>query len=145
MIGSMGLASAIGFGLALTRDRTVVVFDGDGNLLMNLGILAMVGASRPRNFVHFVFDNGVYGSTGNQRSLSQEVRLDRLAEVAGYRQSFFVSDARELREAARRALKEDGPSFVLVKVTAAETPVPRIPYPPEEIRDRFLKAVKSEA
>src|SRR5207244_4277949 len=63
MIGSMGLASSIGLGAALARDdRTVVIFDGDGNLLMNLGILPMIGDAgrrrRPRRFVHIVFDNG---------------------------------------------------------------------------------------
>ena len=83
MIGSMGLAPAIGLGLALTQPaRRAVVFDGDGNLLMNLGILAMIAAQRPANFVHLVFDNEVYGSTGNQVSLSRGVRLDRLAAAA---------------------------------------------------------------
>src|SRR5439155_582036 len=86
MIGSMGLASAIGLGLALARPHhRAVVFDGDGNLLMNLGILAQVGARRPANLVHCVFDNGVYGSTGNQASLSHHSGLSaRIAEEAGF-------------------------------------------------------------
>ncbi len=85
MIGSMGLAAAIGLGLALARPHVpVVVADGDGNVLMNLGGLAQVGGLRPANFVHCVFDNEVYGSTGNQRSPSRQVRLDRLAAAAGY-------------------------------------------------------------
>src|SRR5262249_58709025 len=85
MIGSMGMASAIGLGLALARPQhRAVVFDGDGNLLMSLGILAQVGARRPANLVHCVFDNGVYGSTGNQTSLSHQVRLARLAVAARY-------------------------------------------------------------
>ena len=80
MIGSMGLASAIGLGLTLARDTTpTVVFDGDGNLLMNLGVLPLVAALGPRRFVHVVFDNEVYGSTGGQRSISGETRLDRIA------------------------------------------------------------------
>src|SRR5256885_481551 len=86
MIGSMGLASAIGLGLSLAdRDTPTVVLDGDGNLLMNLGILPLVAALQPRRFVHIVFDNEVYGSTGSQRSISAEIRLDRLADAAGYR------------------------------------------------------------
>jgi phosphonopyruvate decarboxylase len=69
MLGSMGLASAIGLGLALARPgRPCVVFDGDGNLLMNLGVIATVGSLRPANFLHVVFDNEVDGSTGNQPS-----------------------------------------------------------------------------
>src|SRR5262249_56308953 len=76
MIGSMGLASAIGLGLVLARPRGhAVVFDGDGNLLMNLGILAQVGARRPAKLVHCVFDNEVYGSTGNPASPSHHLRV----------------------------------------------------------------------
>jgi phosphonopyruvate decarboxylase len=142
MIGSRGLASAIGLGIALARPTaTTVVFDGDGNLLMNLGILPLAAALRPRNFVHVVFDNEVYGSTGNQRSISAEVRLDALARAAGYRTVSAVTDAEAIENAMRTSLAADGPHFVLVKVTTDEAEVPRIPYTPAELRDRFRAAV----
>ena len=138
MIGSMGLASAIGLGLALTDRRApTVVLDGDGNLLMNLGILPLVAALRPPRFVHIVFDNEVYGSTGSQRSITAHVRLDRMAEAAGYRTVAAVTEAPAITEAVRRALESEGPHFVLAKVTAEEASVPRIPYTPHELRDRF--------
>jgi thiamine pyrophosphate-dependent acetolactate synthase large subunit-like protein len=138
MIGSMGLASAIGLGLALVRPgRRSVVFDGDGNLLMNLGILAMVGSLAPANLVHVVFDNEVYGSTGGQGSPSREVRLDRLARGAGYRTATAVTTPDEIVAALRSADVAGGPHFLLVKVTAAESPAPRIPHTPRAIRDRF--------
>jgi phosphonopyruvate decarboxylase/sulfopyruvate decarboxylase subunit beta len=89
MIGSMGMASAIGLGVALAvPDRPTVVFDGDGNLLMSLGILPMIGGGpimgrgRPGNLVHVVFDNALYGSTGNQVSPSRTVGLHDLAWAA---------------------------------------------------------------
>jgi phosphonopyruvate decarboxylase len=142
MIGSMGLAPAIGLGLALTRPRRrSIVFDGDGNLLMNLGILAMIAAQRPANFVHLVFDNEVYGSTGNQASLSSGVRLDRMAAAAGFASSVAVTDPVSLEAALRDALSAAGPHFVLVKVTTEEADVPRIPYTPAVLRDRFRAAV----
>ncbi|MFQ5947177.1 MAG: thiamine pyrophosphate-dependent enzyme, partial [Anaerolineae bacterium] len=142
MIGSMGLASSIGLGVALTQPgRKTVIFDGDGNLLMNLGTLAMVGGLRPKNFVHLVFDNEVYGSTGDQPSLSQQVRLDRLAAAAGYPRVHAVADAAALEAATRNALSTDGPVFILVKVTAEARVVPRIPYSPPAIRDRFRSAL----
>ena len=142
MIGSMGLAPAIGLGLALTRPaRRAIVFDGDGNLLMNLGVLAMIAAQRPPNFVHVVFDNEVYGSTGNQASLSRGVRLDRLAAAAGFATTVAVTEPWTLDAALRAALAGDGPHFVLVKVTAEEADVPRIPYSPTVLRDRFRAAV----
>jgi thiamine pyrophosphate-dependent acetolactate synthase large subunit-like protein len=142
MIGSMGLASAIGLGLALARpERAAVVFDGDGNLLMNFGILAMVGGLAPRRYVHVVFDNELYGSTGNQASPSRGVRLDRVAAAAGYRTVAAVTEPVAIEAAVRQALGADGPHFVLVKTTAAEADVPRIPYSPAEIRDRFRASV----
>jgi phosphonopyruvate decarboxylase len=138
MIGSMGLASAIGLGLALAQpERAAVVFDGDGNLLMNFGILAMIGGLAPRRLVHVVFDNERYGSTGNQLSPSRGVRLDRVAAASGYRTVSAVAGAGDTEAAVRAALGADGPHFVLVKTTAAEADVPRIPYSPAEIRDRF--------
>ena len=154
MIGSMGLASAIGLGVALARpDLTIVVFDGDGNLLMNLGILPMIGGSpvlgagssgdqRPRNLVHVVFDNEVYGSTGNQMSPSRHARLDALAAAAGYGSTVAVTGAAALGDATAAAMRGGGPSFILAKVTPEEQPAPRIPYPPEEIRDRFRGALR---
>jgi phosphonopyruvate decarboxylase len=154
MIGSMGLASAIGLGVALARpDLTTVVFDGDGNLLMNLGILPMIGGApvlgagatgdqRPRNLVHIVFDNEVYGSTGNQVSPSRHARLDALAAAAGYASTAAVTGAAALGEATAAAMRGSGPSFILAKVTPEEQPAPRIPYPPEEIRDRFRGALR---
>ena len=142
MIGSMGMAAPIGLGIALGRpDRTAVVFDGDGNLLMSLGVLANVAALRPANFVHCVFDNEVYGSTGNQRSPSGRVRLDRLAAAAGYASVAAATGSDEIVEHMRRMLRTPGPHFLLVKVTAEETEVPRIPHSPEAIRDRFRASV----
>jgi len=142
MIGSMGLASSIGLGLAMTApDRRVVVLDGDGNLLMAMGALAMVATARPRRFVHVVFDNEVYGSTGNQASLSAGVRLDRVAAAAGYRTSVAVTTRAEVVDVVRRGLTTDGPHFVLVKVTTEEHEVPRIPHTPEAMRDRFRRAL----
>jgi phosphonopyruvate decarboxylase len=142
MIGSMGLASAIGLGVALGRpQRRTIVFDGDGNLLMNLGVIANATALGPRNFIHCVLDNEAYGSTGNQRSASAHVRLDRVARAAGYRTVAAVTEADEVAAALRTMLSADGPHFLLVKVTREQAKVPRIPHTPPAIRDRFRASV----
>jgi thiamine pyrophosphate-dependent acetolactate synthase large subunit-like protein len=144
MIGSMGLASAIGLGVATARPAPkTVVLDGDGNLLMNLGILPMVGALAPVGFVHCVFDNEVYGSTGNQRSLSRASRLDRLAAAAGYRRVVAATEPTAIVAALDDMLAEPGPHFLLVKVTTEEADVPRIPHSPHAIRDRFRRHVSA--
>src|SRR5574341_391030 len=68
-VGFMGGASALGLGLALARpERRVVVFDGDGSLLMQLGSLATIAAARSRNLAHLVFKNGVYQTSGAQET-----------------------------------------------------------------------------
>ena len=102
MIGSMGLASSIALGVALNRpDRRIVVFDGDGNVLMNMGSLAMIAATQPKNLVHFVFDNEVYGSTGNQRTVSGQVPLEEIARASGYQRAQRVDNEATLRTAAQ--------------------------------------------
>ena len=142
MIGSMGLASSIALGVALARPaRPAVVLDGDGNLLMSLGVVANSAALAPPNLIHCVFDNEAYGSTGNQRSASARVRLDRVAAAAGYRTVAAVTDTEDVAAALRAMLATDGPHFMLVKVTLAEADVPRIPHAPHAIRDRFRAAL----
>ena len=146
MIGSMGLASSIGLGIAMAAPaRRVVVLDGDGNLLMAMGALAMVATARPARFVHVVFDNEVYGSTGNQASLSAGVRLDHVAAATGYRTSVAVVERAELVDAIARARATDGPHFLLVKVTTDEGEVPRIPHTPEAMRDRFRMSLGGQS
>lgn len=144
MIGSMGMASAIGLGVALAApSRHAVIWDGDGNLLMSLGILPMIGGGpmmgrgRPANLTHVVFDNALYGSTGNQASPSRAVGLHHIARAAGYARAIAVAGADELHAAVATAVAGGGPSFILARVTGEEQPAPRIPYSPEEMRDRF--------
>jgi phosphonopyruvate decarboxylase len=148
MIGSMGMASAIGLGVALAApSRPTVIWDGDGNLLMSLGILPMIGGGpvmgrgRPANLTHVVFDNALYGSTGNQASPSRTVGLHHIARAAGYERATAVAGADELHAAVATAVAGGGPSFILARVTGEEQPAPRIPYAPEEIRDRFRSSL----
>jgi len=144
MIGSMGLASSIALGVALCRpDRRVIIYDGDGNLLMNLGSAAMIAHTAPRNLVHLVFDNGVYASTGNQRTISADVPLEKIAEGAGYRRSVRARTPDELAAAFRECLAIDGPTFILaeLEVETGKFTAGRVTHTPEEIRDRFSAAV----
>jgi len=148
MIGSMGLASSIGLGVALSRpDRRVVIYDGDGNLLMNLGSAAMIAFTRPANLVHVVFDNGVYASTGNQPAISGQVALDRIAEAAGYVTSRRARTPEELAAAFAAGLEAGGPAFILAEVAVEEGPfrAGRVTHTPEEIRDRFAAAIADPA
>jgi len=84
--GSMSKASSFGLGLALARpDVRVWVLDTDGALLMNLGSLVTIAAQRPRNLVHFVYDNGAYDTTGGQPTPGAGiVDFEQIALGAGY-------------------------------------------------------------
>jgi sulfopyruvate decarboxylase beta subunit len=146
MIGSMGLAPAIGLGVALAQPRRkVVVLDGDGNVLMALGTLATVGALKPKNFVHIVFDNEAYGSTGNQPTISRTVRLEQVAKAAGYKNVERVRELDDTVYEAKTMLKEDGPSFLLVKVSELTDDVGRVEIEPAAMTERFRKAAMGGA
>lgn len=144
MIGSMGLASSIALGVALARpDRRVVVYDGDGNLLMNLGSTAMIASTAPRNLVHVVFDNGVYASTGNQPTISGQVPLEAIAGAAGYEKSVRARTPEELASAFEACLRVGGPCFILaeLEVETGKFTAGRVTHTPEEIRDRFSAVI----
>ena len=145
MIGSMGLASSIGLGVALNKQsRKVVIFDGDGNLLMNLGSLTMAGYLRPKNFLHIVFDNEAYASTGNQPTLSNVIALEEIAKSAGYLYVKKVTDREDLIQEVNKVLKMNGPSFLLVKISRSEGEIDigRVTHSPEQIKDRFMSTLR---
>ena len=143
MIGSMGLASSIGLGVALCKpDKKVIILEGDGNVLMAMGTLAMIAASSPKNLVHVVIDNGVYESTGKQKTLSRDVRLEEVAKGVGYKTSLAVSNSNSLRQAMKTMIKEEGPSFLLARVEASfNKDAGRVTHTPEEIKERFMRSV----
>lgn len=143
MVGSMGMAAAIGLGVALNKpEKKVIVLDGDGSLLMGLGSLATVGALKPKNFIHVVLDNEVYGSAGNQPSYARVVRLDQMAKAAGYVLVERVIEREDLSYEFKDMLGKDGPSFLLVKVNEQVEDVSWVPLPPAQIAERFRKAIE---
>jgi len=143
MIGSMGLASSIGLGIATARPgAAVAVLDGDGNVLMNLGALASIAAAAPPRFRHVVLDNGAYASTGNQPTISRRVALEAIAAAAGYARVARVRDRAGLEHALAEHLDSTGPTFLLVETAVDEgPPAPRIPFSPPEMTARFRSAV----
>ncbi len=144
MIGSMGLVPAIGLGITLSQpNKRVVVFDGDGALLMGLGILPMVGSFKPRHFLHVVFDNESYASTGHQWTHSKNIPLEKLAADCGYDDVTRIHSMTELKETATDFLKKQGTQFLLIKCTndkealaGEKSASPRIPWTPEEMTNR---------
>jgi sulfopyruvate decarboxylase subunit beta len=118
---AMGLASSIGLGLALHRpaDR-VVVLDGDGSVLMNLGTFATLARYRPKNLAHIVFDNGSLLSTGgfDSHTTSGATDLAAIARGAGIREVASVADPVAFGEAFVAAMERDDLSVIVAKVDA---------------------------
>jgi thiamine pyrophosphate-dependent acetolactate synthase large subunit-like protein len=147
MIGSMGMAPSIALGVALVRpERTTAIIDGDGNVLMAMGTLARVAASKPRSFVHVCLDNREYGSTGGQATISAEIKLEEVARGAGYARSLRVKTLKELEAAVDVAVAAEGPSFILAEVAAGEPRdlAPRVVHEPPAIARRFREAATGE-
>ncbi|MCP5152924.1 MAG: sulfopyruvate decarboxylase subunit beta [Ectothiorhodospiraceae bacterium] len=144
MLGSMGLASSIGLGLAMSQPRKVVVFDGDGSVTMNLGTFATIGRVAPANLVLVVIDNEAYGSTGFQTSFTAgKLDLAGVARAAGIESVTVVDAEDEIVPTMRRVLGEHGPHVVLVKCAAGMPDgVGVIPIDGLAIRDRFMATVR---
>jgi phosphonopyruvate decarboxylase len=118
LFGCMGKASSLGLGVALgVPDRQVLVLDGEGSLLMNLGALVTIAAQAPSNFAHFLFDNAAYDTSGGQPVPGAgTVDFPGLAVKAGYRHGYAFADADELRRQLPSILEQQGPIFVSLKV-----------------------------
>src|SRR5262249_38962669 len=134
--------------VALARpERRVLVLDGDGNVLMNPGTLASIGARGPANLLHVCFDNGAHASTGGQATISDRVPLEGLARAAGSRSPARVDGAAALAAEAPRFLRREGPAFLLVRIALGPAGAPgvRIPHTPEEMTVRLRRALGADA
>lgn len=138
MLGSMGMASSIGLGLAMAQERKVIIFDGDGSLLMNLGSLVTIYSQNPKNLILVILDNECYGSTGSQCTYASTVNLKKVAEAVGFNKSYYFNDNIDFKP----ILQSEGPVFVHVKVSPGNADVPVIPLEPEEIKDRFKREIE---
>jgi phosphonopyruvate decarboxylase len=110
--GAMGIASSHGLGLALGRpDRRVIVLDGDGSLLMNLGTLVTIGAAAPKNLVHFVCRNGTYEANGGHPIPNAAVDFNALARAADYKALHEFSRLADFEAHIAEILRQEGPVF----------------------------------
>ncbi len=137
---TLGLCSSVGLGLALALPhRGVVVFDGDGSLLMNLSTLVTIARMRPANLVHVVFDNGVYeasGGTPTQTAASQAgTSLAGMARAAGIGRVTEVVAVDAFRDAFADGLAGGGPTFIHARVEAIREKTP--PMAVDEVENKY--------
>lgn len=143
MLGSMGLASSLAFGIALSKpNRSVWCIDGDGSLLMNLGSLSTIANNQPDNLTLIVIDNGAYGSTGNQKTYTnKKTNLETIAKGAGFDSINVIKTEDEIISTLKKLGK--GCHFVKIITLPGNAQVKNIELTPEGIKNRFMKSISN--
>jgi len=141
MLGTMGLASSIGLGLALAQPQKVVAIDGDGSVLTNFGTLPTIANNVADNFVLLIIDNGSYGSTGDQPTYAGlKTSLTAVAKACGC-ENVVECQAEDTADELRKALASGQMTIIVCKCQSGNVPVKVIDINPVVIRDRFMKEV----
>jgi phosphonopyruvate decarboxylase len=137
--GAMGKASSFALGLALAKpERKVIILDGDGSLVMNLGTLTTISERSPSNLYHFVFENGCYAVTGGQPIPGEgKLSFKDMASGAGYAAAYDFDDLEDLASNVGRIFNEKGPILVNLKIT------PEIENIPIHLRERPTRNTRS--
>ena len=136
--GAMGKASSVGLGVALAQpDKKVLILDGDGSLLMNLGSMVTLSNKSPNNLYHFLFNNNVYAVTGGQPIPGAEVSdWEGMAKAAGYAKVFSFDNLEDLTTGLDEVFESEGPVFVHLRVE------PEIENTPVQYRTRPSRTVQ---
>ena len=142
MIGSMGLASSIALGVAIKNPKKrIFVFDGDGNILMNLGSITTVGALQQKNYVHIVFDNESHESTGGQPTHTRKIDLKNMAKSANYI-VYKTTTKNGLQGILTKIQNISGPIMIIIKIRENNPVSKRVSLNTINIRDRFMHSLK---
>ena len=141
MIGSMGLASSIGLGISLKKPKKrVFIFDGDGNILMNLGSLVTISTLKPKNLIHVIFDNKIHESTGGQPTFSNKNNISDIAKVLGYT-VFIIKTKKELADILSKIKNKTGPIMLHIQISKTKEKSSRVTIIPKKIKFRFMNSI----
>jgi len=145
VVGGMGTASAIGFGVAhALPDQPVAVLDGDGAALMKMGSLATIGYYQPGNLVHVILDNESHDSTGGQQTASPITRFAEIAAAANYRRAFTADRPEDIRQSIQYLRAATGPSLLHVKIRpGSPKEIGRPSVKPHEVKERFMDFLRT--
>jgi phosphonopyruvate decarboxylase len=145
-VGSMGCASPMGLGVAITTGQRTIVMDGDGAALMKLGSLATIGAYQPPGLLHVLLDNGVHDSTGGQATVSPVVDFAGVALACGYAGAFVCDTLQGFDAAFTQALTAKGPVLVHVRIRPGSLEkLGRPTIAPHEVAQRFRRFLAQAA
>lgn len=146
--GAMGQTTSAALGLALgLPNEQIVLFDSEGALLMNLGIIATIAGKQPKNFYHFLLDNGCYATTGGQPvPNADKINYAGMAREAGYAAAYQFDDLETFGAQVGDILNEKGPVFIAIKVVpeVENEPIGRRQRRPMRTRAETIKALREE-
>lgn len=143
MLGTMGLSSSIGLGLALAQDKTVISIDGDGSVLTNFGTLPTIANNVADNYILLIIDNGSYGSTGDQPTYAgKKTSLTAVASACGC-ENVVECAAEDTGRVLQEAIDSRKMTVIVCKCESGNIKLPVITMDPVVIRDRFMTAVSS--
>ncbi|WP_371224085.1 sulfopyruvate decarboxylase subunit beta [Roseovarius sp. 2305UL8-3] len=143
MLGTMGLSSSIGLGVALAQDKTVISIDGDGSVLTNLGTLPTIANNVADNFILLIIDNGSYGSTGDQPTYAgKKTSLAAVAAACGC-ENVLECKAEDTANVLQEAIDARQMTVIVCKCDSGNIKLPVITKDPVVIRDRFMGAVQA--
>jgi len=141
MIGSMGLASSIGLGIAIKNPKKrIFVFDGDGNILMNLGSLTTIGTIKPKNLIHLIFDNSSHESTGGQPTCTSSINIAKIAKAANLK-VFQVENESQFKQVLDKIKNLLGPIIIVIKIKKSKEISGRVSLKPIDIKKRFMRTI----
>jgi len=142
-VGSMGHASSIALGVAQARpNRRVICMDGDGAMLMHMGVMPTIGTSAPRNLIHIILNNGAHESVGGQPTVARQMDLNALARASGYASYYHCADASGVAENWDHLTTREGPILWEIKVAMeSRSNLGRPTSGPQENKEEFKKHV----
>ena len=143
MLGTMGLSSSIGLGLALAKREKVIAIDGDGSVLTNFGTLPTIANNAADNFILLIIDNGSYGSTGDQPTYAGgKTSLAAVASACGC-ENVIECQSQNTAAVLQDALDSNRMTIIVCKCESGNIQVPVIDLDPVVIKDRFMKEVQA--
>jgi phosphonopyruvate decarboxylase len=144
IVGGMGHAASVAAGIALQKQKLrVFCLDGDGSIIMHMGVLTTIGTNKPNNFTHVVLNNGLHDSVGGQPSSGLKIDLKSIVLGCGYRKYYKVTNKKELKNVIKKTESIKGPIMieVLIKPGARKALV-RPNIHPRENKTTFQSFIK---
>lgn len=143
-VGSMGCASSIGLGIALQKPKKrVIIVDGDGAAIMQMGAFTTIGKNSPSNFVHIILDNEAHESTGGQPTNSPNVDFVKVALASNYKWAVRVENTEDLLKSIDSIKNRKGPILILIKIKLnSRSELKRPTKNPKEYKEGFMRYLK---